>query len=45
MLSEPSEPGLEVEPDTEEEPPPTTSEVDLDLIPGGAEDTDEESAR
>jgi cell division septum initiation protein DivIVA len=45
MLSEPSEPGLEVEPDTEEEPPSTTSEVDLDLIPGGAEDNGEESAR
>jgi DivIVA domain-containing protein len=30
----------ESEPDTEEEPP-TTGEVDLDLIPGGAEDEDE----
>ena len=29
----------ESEPDTEEEPP-TTGEVDLDLIPGGAEDED-----
>ena len=38
-----AEPGVEVEPDTEEEGPPT-SEVDLDLIPGGAEDTDEGSA-
>jgi DivIVA domain-containing protein len=35
MLSE------ESEPDTEEEPP-TTGEVDLDLIPGGAEDEDED---
>ena len=34
----------ESEPDTEEEPP-TTGEVDLDLIPGGAdEDEDEETA-
>ena len=31
----------ESEPDTEEEPP-TTGEVDLDLIPGGADDTDED---
>jgi DivIVA domain-containing protein len=31
----------EAEPDTEEEPP-TTGEVDLDLIPGGAEDEDED---
>jgi DivIVA domain-containing protein len=38
-----AEPGVELEPDTEEEGPPT-SEVDLDLIPGGAEDTDEDSA-
>ena len=30
----------ESEPDTEEEPP-TTGEVDLDLIPGGADDEDE----
>jgi DivIVA domain-containing protein len=30
----------ESEPDTEEEPP-TTGEVDLDVIPGGAEDEDE----
>jgi DivIVA domain-containing protein len=30
----------ESEPDTEEQPP-TTGEVDLDLIPGGAEDEDE----
>ncbi len=50
MISEPppeepgiveAEPGLVVEPDTEEEGPPT-SEVDLDLIPGGAEDADED---
>jgi DivIVA domain-containing protein len=33
----------ESEPDTEEEPP-TTGEVDLDLIPGGADDEDEETA-
>jgi hypothetical protein len=33
----------ESEPDTEEEPP-TTGEVDLDLIPGGAEDEDEGTA-
>jgi DivIVA domain-containing protein len=31
----------ESEPDTEEEPP-TTSEVDLDVIPGGADDSDED---
>jgi DivIVA domain-containing protein len=31
----------ESEPDTEEEPP-TTSEVDLDLIPGGVDDSDED---
>jgi cell division initiation protein len=36
MLAEP-------EPDTEEEVP-TTSEVDLDVLPGGAEDTDEDTA-
>jgi hypothetical protein len=34
----------ESEPDTEEEPP-TTGEVDLGLIPGGAEDEDEGTAR
>jgi DivIVA domain-containing protein len=33
----------ESEPDTQEEPP-TTGEVDLDLIPGGAEDEDEGTA-
>jgi DivIVA domain-containing protein len=33
----------ESEPDTEEEPP-TTGEVDLDLIPGGADDEDEDTA-
>jgi DivIVA domain-containing protein len=33
----------ESEPDTEEEPA-TTGEVDLDLIPGGAEDEDEDTA-
>src|SRR5687767_12990904 len=37
-----AEPGIEAEPDTEEEGPPT-SEVDLDVIPGGAEDTDEQA--
>ena len=31
------------EPDTEEDAP-TTSEVDLDVLPGGADDTDEETA-
>src|SRR5215207_450586 len=31
------------EPDTEEDAP-TTSEVDLDVLPGGAEDTDEDTA-
>jgi DivIVA domain-containing protein len=36
MLAEP-------EPDTEEEGPPT-SEVDLDVLPGGADDTDEDTA-
>jgi DivIVA domain-containing protein len=36
MLAEP-------EPDTEEEAPPT-SEVDLDVLPGGADDTDEDTA-
>ncbi len=46
MISEPepepeSEAGVAIEPDTEEEPPPT-SEVDLDVIPGGADDTDED---
>jgi DivIVA domain-containing protein len=34
MLAEP-------EPDTEEEPP-TTGEVDLDVLPGGADDTEED---
>ena len=46
MLSEPEpepEPGVEVDPDTEEEGPPT-SEVDLDVLPGGADDTQEDSA-
>ena len=45
MISEPEpepEPGVAAEPDTEEEPPPT--EVDLDVIPGGADDTDEDIA-
>jgi len=36
MLAEP-------EPDTEEDVP-TTSEVDLDVLPGGVEDTDEDTA-
>src|SRR5829696_7906746 len=36
MLAEP-------EPDTEEDVP-TTSEVDLDVLPGGADDTDEDTA-
>jgi cell division initiation protein len=36
MLTEP-------EPDTEEEPP-TTGEVDLDVLPGGADDAEEDSA-
>jgi DivIVA domain-containing protein len=36
MLAEP-------EPDTEEDTP-TTSEVDLDVLPGGAQDTDEDTA-
>jgi DivIVA domain-containing protein len=44
MITEPEpEPGVAAEPDTEEEPPPT-SEVDLDVIPGGADDTDEDIA-
>jgi DivIVA domain-containing protein len=43
MISEASETGVEVEPDTEEEPP-TTSEVDLDVLPGGAEDVDDDTA-
>ena len=44
MLSEPEpEPGAEADPDTEEEGPPT-SEVELDVLPGGAEDTEEDSA-
>jgi cell division initiation protein len=43
MISEASETGVEVEPDTEEAPP-TTSEVDLDVLPGGAEDIDEDAA-
>jgi cell division initiation protein len=43
MLSEP-EPGVEADPDTDEEGPPT-SEVELDVLPGGAEDTDEDTAR
>jgi DivIVA domain-containing protein len=34
---------VDPEPDTEEEEPPTTSEVDLDVLPGGAEDTDEDT--
>ena len=36
------EPGIGAEPDTDEEGPPT-SEVDLNVIPGGAEDTDEQA--
>jgi cell division septum initiation protein DivIVA len=43
MISEAPEPGAEVEPETDEEDPPT-SEVDLDVLPGGAEDTDEDIA-
>jgi DivIVA domain-containing protein len=42
MISE-AEPGVESEPDTEEKVP-TTSEVELDVLPGGADDTDEDSA-
>jgi cell division septum initiation protein DivIVA len=34
--------GMVAEPDTEEEAPPTT-EVDLDVLPGGVEDPDEDS--
>src|SRR5215213_3279448 len=41
MISE-DKPGLEAEPDTEEEVP-TTGEVELDVLPGGADDTDEDS--
>ena len=50
MIAEPepepgvAEPGIEAVPDTDEEGPPT-SEVDLDVLPGGAEDTDEDTAR
>jgi DivIVA domain-containing protein len=36
------DPGIEAEPDTDEEGPPT-SEVDLNVIDGGAEDTDEQA--
>ena len=36
-------PGIESEPDTEDDIP-TTSEVELDVLPGGADDTDEDSA-
>jgi DivIVA domain-containing protein len=39
-----TEPGVEAEPDTEEQDPPTTSEVELDVLPGGGDDTDEDSA-
>jgi DivIVA domain-containing protein len=45
MISEPEpepESGMVAEPDTEEEAPPTT-EVDLDVLPGGVEDPDEDS--
>jgi DivIVA domain-containing protein len=38
MLAEP-----QTEPETEEDAPPT-SEVDLDVLPGGADDTDEDAA-
>jgi DivIVA domain-containing protein len=34
----------EVGPDTEEDGPPTTTEVDLDLLPGGADDSDDDTA-
>jgi cell division initiation protein len=34
----------EVGPDTEEHGPPTTTEVDLDLLPGGADDSDDDTA-
>jgi cell division initiation protein len=37
-----AEPGAEAEPDTEDDIP-TTSEVELDVLPGGADDTDEDS--
>jgi DivIVA domain-containing protein len=49
MLAEP-EPDTEAVPDTEEDGPdteeegPPTSEVDLDVLPGGADDTDDDSA-
>ena len=39
-----AEPELAAEPDTEEEGPPT-SEVELDVMPGGADDTDERRRR
>ena len=46
MISEPPaepQPGVEAEPDTEDDGPPT-GEVDLDVIPGGAKDIDEDVA-
>jgi DivIVA domain-containing protein len=49
MLAEP-EPDTEAVPDTEEDGPdteeegPPTSEVDLDVLPGGADDTDDDTA-
>jgi len=48
MLAEPEPdteavPDIDGEPDTEEEGPPT-SEVDLDVLPGGADDSDEDTA-
>ena len=42
MITDPAaEPGLEAEPDTEEDGPPTS---DFDVLPGGADDTTEERA-
>ena len=41
MIGE-AKPGVEAEPDTEEHGPPTT-EVELDVLPGGSDDTDEDT--
>jgi DivIVA domain-containing protein len=42
MLADDPEPDTEPVPESEEEGPPT-SEVDLDVLPGGAEDSDEDT--
>jgi DivIVA domain-containing protein len=43
MLAEDPEPGTDPAADTEEEAPSTTTEVDLGVLPGGADDTDDDT--